>query len=403
MRFHYIATDAKNNAVEGDLEAGAPSEVLEWMGKQGLRPVSLKSLGAVETRGVKGVFSESITTADKVFLTKYLALMLRVGTDLFSAIDILIADFEKPSVKTLLLEIKDALSRGQPFYTTFEKYPKYFSAVFTNLIRAGEVSGNLDQIFEDLSRGLEKEQQLRNKIKSALIYPVVLVFLSLVILFLMITFALPRIAETFLSAGIEPPLFSKIVFSIGLFLGHNAFAVLLFLVSAVFGSWFFFFKNFLGQRILRRTLVRLPVVSEIIYRIALQRFASTLSSLLRSGMPILEAMEITAKTVGNPDMEATLIRISREGIAKGLTIGEAFHRETYFPRVVVNLIAISEKSGHLESILETLSEFYESEIDSSLKILISFLEPVLLLIIGMIVGVIALAIIIPVYQLVGKV
>ena len=152
-----------------------------------------------------------------------------------------------------------------------------------------------------------------------------------------------------------------------------------------------------------RMIAHAPIVKTIIYRIALQRFATTLSSLLRSGMPILNALEITADSVGHVELRAAILRISREGITKGLTIGEAFKREPIFPRVVVNLIAISEKAGHMEGILDTLGEFYESEIDTSIKTLISFLEPALLLFIGFIVGIIALSIIIPVYQLVTQV
>ncbi len=385
--------------VEGDLEAQGPAEVLEWMASQGLRPVSVRAMGGVDKRGLKGIFSQSISVADKVFLTKYLALMLKVGTDLFKAIDILIADFDKPAVKSLLIEVRDSLSKGQPFYGTFTKYPKYFSPVFINLIKAGEASGNLESVFDDLSKSLEKEQAIRGKIRGALIYPIVLVCLAMAILFLLATFALPRIAEVFLSGGIEPPTFSKIVFTVGLFLGNNVYIIIPLIILAVIGSWYFFQKTVMGKGVMGGIMNKTPIISNILYRLALQRFASTLSSLLRSGMPILDSLEITADSVGHAELKAALIRISREGISKGLTVGEAFRREPIFPRVVVNLIAISEKAGHIENILDTLADFYESEIDSSVKTLISFLEPALLLVIGFVVAVIALSIIMPVYQL----
>ncbi|MEK7195754.1 MAG: type II secretion system F family protein [Patescibacteria group bacterium] len=152
-----------------------------------------------------------------------------------------------------------------------------------------------------------------------------------------------------------------------------------------------------------RFLARAPIVGDILYRIAIQRFAATFSSLLKSGMSILDSLEITADSVGHMEMREALLRISRDAVPKGLTIGEAFRREQIFPRVVVNLIAISEKAGHMENILDTLAEFYESEIDASTKTLISFLEPVLLLVIGFVVATIALAIIVPIYQLVGTI
>jgi len=401
MRFHYIASEPNGRIVESDVEAQGPAEVLEWMAKQGLRPVSVKSLGGVEAKGLKAMFSQSITVTDKVFLTKYLALMLRVGTDLFKAIDILIADFDKPVVKSLLIEVRDSLSKGQPFYTTFVKYPKYFDSVFVNLLKAGEASGNLDRVFEDLSKGLEKQQALQNKIKGALTYPIILIVMAVVMLLLLVSYALPAIQNTFLnnSSGVELPLFSRVVFMVGNF--FNAYIIIIFpsLLGGVVGGWYFTQKTLAGQKFFSRVISKTPIISEVVYRIALQRFATTLSSLLKSGMPILPAIETTAETVGSAELRSVLIRISREGIAKGLTIGEAFRREPYFPRVVANLIAISEKAGHLESILETLAEFYESEIDSSIKILLSLLEPMLLLGIGGIVAAIALAIIVPIFQL----
>ncbi|MBI2011076.1 MAG: type II secretion system F family protein [Candidatus Colwellbacteria bacterium] len=404
MRFYYIASHPNGQVVEGNIEAQNPSAVLDWMLSQGLRPVSIKAIGGVETKKKRfALFGERIAVEDKVFLTKYLALMLRVGTDLFRAIDILIADFDKPVMRSLLVEVRDTLAKGQPFYTTFAKYPKYFPSVYVNLIKAGETSGNLDGVLDRLSKDLEKEWALRNRIKSTLIYPIILVGLSLLVLFLMVSFALPKIAETFMGGALEPPLFSRVVFTIGLFLKDFTWLIMPLLIISAFGLWFFFKRTLVGRRLMERLAYRLPVIREVMKKISLERFASVFSSLIRSGTPILEAIEITADAVGSVELKQSLIRISREGIAKGLTVGEAFRREVYFPRVVVNLIAVSERGGHLEEVLETLADFYESEIDSSIKILVSFLEPILLLFIGLVVGGIALAVIIPVYQLVSSI
>ena len=401
IKFHYIASDPTGKVIEGDMEANSPAAVLGWMSQQGLRPVSIKA------REKKNVFSkafrEDITIQDKVFLTRYLALMIRVGTDLFKAIDILVADIGKPVMRELLLEVKDTIGKGQPLHSAFANHPKQFSPVFVNLLRAGEASGNLESVFERLSTDLEKESELRSKIKGALIYPVILVGLSLLVLFLMLSLVLPKIAESFMSGGMEPPAFSRVVFGLGLFMNKYMLLILPLLIGGGFSLWYFFSKTIVGDRIGKRIVRRLPLVGEIVQKVSIQRFASTLSSLMKSGMPILDSLEITADSVGSSELKAVLLRISRDGIMKGLTVGEAFKREVYFPRVVVSLIAVSEKAGHIEDVLQTLSEFYESEIDSSIKILVSFLEPVLLLFIGLIVGLIALAIIIPVYQLVGSI
>jgi len=404
MKFYYTALQPDGKVIQEEMEANGTAEVLEFLASKELRPISLKKDESGRTKSFFAkLFEPPIATADKIFLTKYLALMLKIGTDLFKAINILIADFDKPGVKALLYEIKENLENGKPFHLAFANHPKYFSAVFVNLIKSGEASGKLEGTFAELSDSLQKEQDLHQQIRSALIYPVLLLSVSTFVIFFLITFVLPKIAKVFDESGFEPPLFSKIVFNIGLFLNDYFFFVVFGAVAVVFGVWFLFTRVGTAKKILQRFLMRLPMVGLLLREIAIQRFATTLASLLSSGLPILDSLEITAQVVGNESIKEALQRISREGIAKGLTIGEAFKREPAFPKTITNLVAISEKSGNLSNILLTLSQFYESEIRTSIKILISFLEPALLAFVGAVVGIIALAVIVPVYQLVGKI
>jgi type II secretory pathway component PulF len=227
--------------------------------------------------------------------------------------------------------------------------------------------------------------------------------MAIVIVFGLVIFALPKIAESFANTGGSIPTFSKVVFTIGLFMGNYAVAIIILFLGIIGGGWYFLRQTETGRRFTTRAANKIPIINEVLHRIALQRFASTFSSLLKSGMPIIESLEICADAVGSADLKAALLRISREGVTKGLTIGEAFRREEFFPRVVVNLIAISERAGHLEDVLNTLADFYEGEIDASINILVSLLEPALLVVLGLIVGAIALSIIVPVYQMVGNI
>lgn len=400
-KFHYIASNLAGKVIEGDITAESSAAVLGWMSGQGLRPVAIKEVKI--KAWLNRSLSDSIGIEDKVFLTKYLALMLKVGTDLFRAIDILVADFDKPAVKTLLLEIRETIGKGQPLHTAFARRPTDFSPVFVSLIKAGEQSGNLDKVFDRLSKDTEKEKQLRSRVKSALIYPVILVGMSLTILFLMVTLVLPKIAETFMTGNVQPPTFSRIVFAIGLFLRDHLLIILPVLIASIISLIFFLAKTKSGRRVWTQIVNHTPVVKGVVKKMALQRLAMTFSSLLRSGTPILDALEISADAVGSDELSSTLRRIARDGVAKGLTVGEAFRRESYFPRIVSNLISVSEQAGHMEEVLETLAEFYEVEVDASIKNLVAFLEPVLLLCIGIVIAVIALAIIVPVYQLIGQV
>lgn len=397
MVYHYIATDKEGKLQEADFEAPSLEDVLRFLSGRELRPVSVKPL--VVNRGVFGGLFGKITLADKVFLTKYLSLMLRVGTDLLAAINILIADFDKPAMKNFLLEVRENLTRGRSFYEIFAKYPKVFSPVFVNLLKAAEASGTLQSTFENLSASLAKESELKSKIRAALIYPIIILTASLGLFIFLVTFALPKLAAVFTSGGINPPGFSRFVFGIGLFVGGHVVGFLLTLLGGLAFLGYFFFKNPLGRRIADRVLRRMPVVKNLYREIAVQRFAATLAALLGAGLPIIDSVKITANVVNAPEFSDALMRIADEGLAKGLTIGEAFRREPSFPKVVVNLIAISEKAGHLSEVLVTLSDFYATNVDNDIKTLISFMEPALLLFMGLMVGGIALSIIVPIYQL----
>lgn len=397
--YHYLASDKTGKIFEGELDAGNVGEILEYLGGKELRPVSVEAI-----RAGKSLFSflSKISIADKIFLTKYMSLMLKVGTDLLSAVDILIADFDKPAVKGLLLEIRENLTKGEPFHLSFERRPNDFDPVFVNLLKAAESSGNLQETFATLSISLEKESQLRSKIRSALIYPVIILTASLAIFIFLSTFALPKIAKVFFESGIQPPFFSRIVFTVGLFFGDHVFLILLGLVALVVLAYWFFVKNPVGRRMWQEVINHTPVLRQIQKELAIQRFAATFSSLMKAGLPIVESLHLTAGVVSTEQFKNSLMRVADDGLSRGLTIGEAFRRETVFPKVISNLIAISEKAGHLDEILGTIADFYADNVDTSIKSLISVLEPLLLFAMGLLVGLIALSIIVPIYQLTSQ-
>ena len=398
MLYHFIASSSDDKIIEEEIEAKTQEEVLSVIASRGLKPVSVKPIrGSAFMK--TSLFSGKITISDQIFISKYLGLMLKIGTGLLQAIIILIEDFTKPAVRNFLFQVKGNLEKGKPFYEAFEKNKKSFSQVYISSIRAGEMSGGLEKVFNDMTVSLTKEKALRDQILSALFYPIILLISSVGILIFLVMFALPKISGVFSQSGFQPPLFSRIVFSVGLFMGK--FGVYTLIVGAIGLVLFILFykSSYTFKRFVVGVISSIPVVKDVVKKIALQRFTATLSSLIRSGMPIIDAIEITADSIAQIDLKEALMRISKEGISKGLTLGEAFKREPYFPKTVVNLIAISEHAGHIEEVLATLADFYVSEIDSSLKTLVAFLEPVMLMFIGIVVGMIALAIVVPIYQL----
>jgi type IV pilus assembly protein PilC len=400
MLYHYLASDDKGKINEGNYDADTLNDVLKYLSGLGLRPILVQPVKT--NQAVLLFWKKSISISDKIFLMKYLSLMLRVGTDLLSAINILIADLQNPGIHNFLVEVRENLTKGKSFYEAFANHPKSFSVVETNIIKAAEASGNLQKTFEDLSESLERQAELRGKIRSALIYPIILLAMSLGIFGFLSTFALPKIAKVFTDSGIEPPTFSRIVFAIGLFVNDNLLNILLIFLGVVSFLIYFMFFNSFGKKLSRQFISRLPFIKNIYRDIAIQRFASTFASLLKAGLSIIDSLKITAEVVGLEEIRLALLRIADEGLSRGLTVGESFRKEIVFPRVVTNLVAISEKAGHLDEVLDTLSKFYATNIDSTIKSAVSVIEPILLILMGGLVGTIALSIIIPIYQLATK-
>lgn len=398
MKYNFVAVDRQGARAQGEVDAQTLDLALRQLAAQDLRPVSVTPAGQRRSHG-SSLFAGKISTTDKIFLTRYLSLMLRVGTDLLSAINILIDDFQKPAVKQFLIEVKRNLSQGQQFYVAFASYPQYFSPVFVNLVRAAEQSGTLQTTFQQLTDQLQRDEEINSQVRTAMIYPAILLVVAVVIVAFLSLFALPRISKVFADTAVTPPLFSRVVFAFGGFVGDNVYVLGVLAVAAVLGFYFGIIRTVAGRRMLSRTMARLPIVRNLYRDLAVQRFASTLSSLLRAGLPIIDALHITADVVGVDSFAVAIRRIADQGLARGLSIADSFRREPAFPPVITNLIAISEKAGHLEEVLGTIADFYATNIQSSIKSLVTFLEPALLLILGMMVAMVALAIIIPIYQL----
>jgi type IV pilus assembly protein PilC len=206
----------------------------------------------------------------------------------------------------------------------------------------------------------------------------------------------------FLSGGFDPPAFARFVFAASRFISANLWMLGGASIAGFAGGAWFIFRTRPGRAVLWLLLERLPAVGPIVQRIAIQRFAGTLSSLLQAGVPIIEALKITAAAVGHSGFRVALNRIAEQGIARGLTLGESFRKEPVFPLVISTLISVSEKTGNLDEVLKTLATFYESEIDAAIKSMVSLVEPLMLIVLGAIVGLIALSVVVPIYQLIGQ-
>jgi type II secretory pathway component PulF len=398
--FVYEATDKDGAIRKGEYSAPSKGAVLEHLEREDLIPVVIeeKRTGAL---GLNLSLFESVDAVDRMVLARNLAAMVRAGLSLAESLDILIADAAKNIMRVVLTTAKTNLQSGQPLSATFAMYTQHFPPVFVGMLRVGEASGQLDRILEELAKFIAKEHNLTRRVRSALAYPVVLIVASTLVVTLLITFILPRLAKTFQQTGAELPLITRALVGVSDVITYSP---LLDLGLLIFAVWFFIFfrRTAIGKRFFFRVVLKIPVAKELVKKVAIVRFSRTLGNLVAGGISIVEALDLAAESAGNESYKQAILD-SKEQVKGGVPISQALGKhENLFPRLFVSMLAVGEKTGTMDNILKTLADFYEDEVDDALKNLITVIEPVLLLFMGLVVGLIAVSILAPIYQLVGK-
>ena len=401
--FNYEAYNRDGAIIHGDFEAVNKEEVVEYLGKRSLSPISIKKAG--ESGKKEGLLAislfESVTSVDIVFLVRNLATTTKSGLSMIESLDILIADTEKKIMKDILIKAQSNLKNGLPLSKSFEGDKKYFPRVFVGMLRAGEFSGQLDKTFDELGRYLTREYNLIKKVKSALTYPIILFIASLLVVALLLIFVLPRLTKIFQTAGAEVPAITKFFVTISGFLSQHLIFDVIFFGGII---WFFtgFRKTERGKDVFYKIFSKIPVSRELIKRVILVRFARTFGNLIASGISAVEALELSADSVGNNTYKKIILE-SVEEIKNGVPISKTFIKHpNLFPSILTSLMGVGEKTGTLGQILVNFADFYEEDVDNKLKDLTALLEPLLLLFMGLFVGAIAFSILLPIYQLVGK-
>jgi type II secretory pathway component PulF len=399
--FTYEAYDASGAIVHGQIEASGKGEVVEQLLRKSLKPLSVSPLSGSSSRFQMQLI-QRLAAIDVLFLVRNLATTLKAGMSVTESLDMLIDDTDRPYLKSVLQQVQAKVKNGEQLSKGFDAFRDQFPPAFIGMLRAGEVSGQLDATLTSLGSYLVKEYQLRQQVKSALIYPIVLLCASVAIIALLLIVVLPRLTASFAQSGIKLPLITKV------FLGlSNAltYSITLDLAFVVFIAWFFLYfrRRPLGKRIWFALLWHVPVAKHVITKVALVRFTRTFGNLVSSGIAAVEALEITADSLGNAVYAGALKEAARD-IERGVSLSSSLHKHTdLFPKVLIGLITVGERTGQLSPILLSLADFYEDEVGTRLKNLTAILEPLLLLVMGLVVGAIALSILLPIYQLVGNV
>ncbi len=399
--FIYEVYNKDGAIVRGEYEALTREEVVQYLLRRDLTPISVEALRGGK-RGLDLSISlfEKVTSVDILFLVRNLSATVKAGLSVVEALDILIADTEKKMMKNILREVQALVKNGQPLSAGFANFANQFPPVFLGMLRAGEASGQLERTLTELGQYLSKEYALRAKVKSALTYPIILLVASIGVVSLLLIFVLPRLTKAFASSGVELPWVTKF------FLGLSGMLTYSFILDGIilfFTVWFFLYfrKTNMGKKFFFFLISHIPVANELIKKVALVRFTRTLGNLMASGLSAVGSLESAAQSIGNQKYEIAIKAIV-DNVKNGLSISDAIAKfPELFPRLLVSLVIVGERTGSLSEILITFSDFYEEDVDNKLKGLTAVLEPILLLIMGLLVGSIAFSIILPIYQLVG--
>lgn len=400
--FIYEAYNTEGVLNHGEYEGEDRHDVVEHLTKHGLTPISVKRLHSqgLSKNILSLEFFSALEPVDIVFLVRNLATTTKAGLSIVESLDILIQDAEKKIMKKVLQEAQAMIKNGRHLSDAFEAYASSFPPIFIGMLRAGELSGQLDSTLADLGRYLSKEYELRNKVKSALTYPIILLIASLGVVTLLLIFVLPKLTKAFASSGVELPLVTKFFLALSNMLTWSFTFDIIFLFFIIY--FFLYFRTTLiGKKFFFWIISHTPVASSLVKKIAIVRFARIFGNLIGSGLGVIESLELSSASIGNRSYSFALEECISD-IKNGVSLSSSFGKyPELFPRMLISLISVGERTGSLQSILVTFSDFYEEEVDTNLKQLTAVLEPALLLLMGLMVGAIAFAIIVPIYQLVG--
>jgi type IV pilus assembly protein PilC len=394
--FKFKATDKKNKTIEDVVQAANKKEVVSLLKSENYKVLTIKSLEGK----YKGMLLGGISVSEKAALCRFLATMLRAGLPLPDAIDIIRQETQSKKLEQVLFDATFHIRKGETLSSVFSKYKTDFDSVFLTMVKAGEESGTLEQSFDYLSKQLLTSYELSQKVKSSMMYPLVILAAMVANAAIMLGFVLPKMSDVFLSLNVEIPTVTRYVLNFGQSVGEN--------MALSFGLFFFSIFVIVMLFLIRRTriaifsfFVKMPVVSKVMVQLDSARFARTLSTLLKSGVPIMVGLDVSSDVLKQPRLRKQAKKFS-EGVSKGESLSEILSdQKVSFPATMTQTIQAGEKTGSLEIVLEELASFYEMEVDYSLKRATALLEPLLMLIIGVAVGGMVILLITPIYSIVG--
>lgn len=398
MKFEYLAKNKKGEEQKGSMEANSEKEVAKNLKNDDLWPIYIEEVkqkkeGVSFLSGVR-----SVPLKEKMIFCRHLGVMVASGLSVSRALDILGEQENNKGFKKIINTIGTDVKKGLSLADAMTKHPQAFNTVFTSMVKVGETGGSLEGILNILSAQLEKDHKLISKVRGALIYPAIIVAVMVVIGILMMMFVIPKITQVFEEFGADLPFATRILISVSDFMSNNILLTFggIFLVV---GLVWLFYKSPGGKKFFHKLFLVSPILGVLIKKLNSARFARILSSLLESGVSLVEALNITSDTLGNYYFKKDVLMSAKE-VQKGKALSEILGKDkTPFPFLVVKMLKVGEDTGKTPEILGKLADFYEEEVDQTTQNLSAVIEPVLMVVIGVVVAVFAIAIIKPIYSL----
>jgi type IV pilus assembly protein PilC len=401
--FAYAGRTRAGQTVSGERAAETMDAAVAALRREQImvtRITPAKEKAEATAKGKTGKLGKKVKTKNLAVFTRQFSVMIDAGLPLVQCLDILGGQEEDANFAAVILQTRTDVEAGASLADGMRKHPRTFDPLFTNMIAAGEAGGILDTILKRLATYIEKDVKLRGQVKSAMIYPVAVIIIAALVVGVILWKVIPTFASLFAGLGAELPLPTRIVIA----LSNNLVRFFPFVIVGI-GVAGYLFKRYYatpnGRRVVDATMLKAPVLGLILRKIAVARFCRTLSTLISSGVPILDGLEITAKTSGNSVVEDAVM-VTRKSIERGETIAVPLKETGVFPPMVTQMIGVGEATGALDTMLAKIADFYEEEVDAAVAGLLTLLEPIMIAILGVVVGGIVIAMYMPIFDLISK-
>lgn len=390
----YKGLDKKGNKIQGEINGGSPTIVRTILARQGITAKSVSK----KAKPLFGSGGKAIKPADIAVFSRQMATMMKAGVPLVQAFDIVADGLENPNLRKLVLSIRDSVAAGGGFANSLREHPKYFDELFCNLVDAGEQSGALETMLDRIATYKEKTEALKAKIKKAMTYPIAVVVVAIVVTGILLVKVVPQFAATFSSFGAELPAFTLFVLHLSELAQQYWFIILLGMVGSTFAFKEAVKRSETFAYAVDKYILKIPIVGQILYLSVMARFARTLATTFAAGVPLIDALTSVAGAAGNKIYAAAIIRV-REDVSTGIQLNTALKARAIFPTLLIQMSAIGEESGALDAMLDKVAVYYEEAVDNMVDSLTSLLEPIIMSVLGVLVGGLMIAMYLPIFQI----